>query len=476
MIDIRQVFKNPILLFTASRYVGYGLRFVRGILVARFLGPYFFGIWGFLLLVQQYLSYTSFGLQYATTVELAIQSIDKDEKRNEIIANVLSTTLMIATCLVLLGGSIQLTGITLFEKYSSSGYIAVMGIIVGIYHLQQVFTNIYRVYGQLGRIVFAELLNAVLPLVVVFVFKDEELIAALLGAMVLSGIISLVIFVLRSPFEISFSFNPVLVRRLLSTGIPLLAYNVSFHLIAVTARTIISAFYSVETMGYYSLANSVTSVTLLGVNAVTWVFVPRILFKARESVADHVVAKTVQKINDLYGTSVFLAVFGMILLLPLLFIFLPQYKPAGKTLDVLLLSQAILSISFGYNQVAIARKQQLKVAGISVIAVIVVLGLGLSVAFLKFDFVWIAVSVLAGSFVFTLLQTRLGSQTLNVRSGYLKNVLPLGSLIATVLFLLGILSGYPVFLGGTGLVVFVLANKAKLSLLVDFAYRKVKVI
>jgi hypothetical protein len=247
----------------------------------------------------------------------------------------------------------------------------------------------------------------------------------------------------------------------------------------VAGRTVLGVFYSVETMGYYSLANSIANATLLGFKAVSWVVFPDILSKIYDGVSDRAAAKTVQEISDLYSTSVFLTVFGMILLFPLLFSFLPQYKPAEVTLDILLLSQAILSVCFGYNAVAIARKNQLKVAGISIIATAVVAGFSLLVAFLKLPFVWIAVAILAGSFVFTLLQARLGYRTINkgyVQDGYFKSILPLGSFVAVLFSLIGSLSGYTILGGLIGLAIFSIANKGKLELVWDFAFRKARAI
>lgn len=455
--------------------MGYGLQFVRGILVAKFLGPHLFGVWGFLGLVQQYLSYTSLGLQFALNVEMATAAVTDPQEQEKIIAVALTITALIVGFLGLLGLGIQVFASPLFEKYSFNQYAVILGGIAGLAHLKQVFTNVYRVYGKLARIAASELLSTTMLLLVALVFRDEALILALLGAMVLSGGVTLAIFMIRAPFKIFLSFDVRRARSLLVIGIPLLIYNISFYLIAVAGRTIISIFYSVEAMGYYSLASSITTATLLGLHAVTWVVFPSILSRTREGVADEAVAKTVKRVNDLYSISVFLTVFVAILTLPLLFRFLPQYKPAEGVLDILLLSQAVLSITFGYNCVSIARKKQLAVAGICMIAVVIVVGVGLLVALFKLDFVWIAIAVLLGTFVYAVLQAQLGSRLLNrgqFQTGYLTNVLPWGSLIALLIFLAGSLTGYQLFLGGIGLVVFVLSNRGSLEQLWHFVFQK----
>jgi len=450
----------------ASRYTSYGLNLLRGIIVAKFLGPQMFGVWGFLMLMQQYLSYTSLGLQYSITVELTTTSIVEQEKQVRFMGSAFAMTTVISCGLVLLGFGIQVSEIPLFEKYSFNQYAFVLGVIVGTQHFQHLFTNIYRVHGKLTRIAVSEMVSAVIPLTVVLIFRGSDLINPLLVALMVSGFLSISIYLIRAPFKIVFGFNVGYWKQLLAIGVPLLVYSASFYLITISARTIISIFYPAETMGYYSLANTITTATLLGLNSVGWVIFPDILSRTHSSVPDDLAMGVVRRVNDLYGTSVFLAVFGVILGLPMLFFFLPQYQSAADTLSVLLLSQAILSISFGYNCIAIARKEHLKVAGISMIAALVVTGLSLLAVLFKLNFTWIAVAALVGAFVFTLLQARLGVRLLgqeNTEIGFVTGVLPWGSLAATLIFLVGILIGYSTFAGLIGVTIFIITSRRKIE-------------
>ncbi len=476
-VDIRRVFHNPVLLFAGSRYVGYGLQFIRGMLVARFLGPYLFGVWGFLMLALRYLSYTSLGLQYAVNVELAtsVDSANTDNEQEETIRVALTGTAIVAALLILSGVLIQLTGLSLFAKYSFNQYVAALASLAGLTHLREVLKNVHRVYGNLARIAAGELLTATLPLLAALVFREQTLVFALLGALTLSEMVSIAILIVNAPFRASFSWLPKHVRHLLSIGIPLLVYNVSFYLIMIAGRTVISMFYPVQAMGYYSLANSITTATMLGLKAGAWVVYPDILSRTSQEVADETVAQTVQKVNDLYGTSVILVIFAMILILPLMFLFLPDYKPVEETLGLLLMSQAVMSLSFGYNCVAVARKQQMRVAKISWIAVAVVVLFSLLAAFLELHYVWVAGSILAGSFVFTALQVRLGSQTLRQSkdSRSWQDVLPSGRLAAISVLVLSILLGYTTIGGVIGLIVFIVANKEDIITLWHFIWQSV---
>lgn len=468
MIDFRQGYKNQTLLFMVSRYISFGITFVRGILVASILGPLMFGIWGFLTLAQQYLSYTSFGLPYAVNVELATDTSDVEKKRAEIIGASLSITGLIATGILLLGIGLQISGIHLFEKYSFSKYVLAICLVVALNHIQTLFASIYRVYRKLGRIAISELISAIFPLAAAMIFRGSILILALLYALIFAGVLSVIVFIIRMPFKVSFRFNLLFWKQLLSIGIPLLVYNVSFYLITILGRTIIGAFYSVDTMGRYSLANSITSATLLGLNAVAFVVFPEILSKTHAGIPDDYVASVVRKVNDLYGISVFLVVFCVILGLPVLFLVLPQYRSIESTLIILLLSQAVFSVSFGYNCLAIARKKQALVAGISIITAIIVGSLSVVVALLRMNFSWIAIAVLIGSFVFTIWQAELGKTLITKklkRSDYFPSILPLGILVPILIILFGTFINNSSLAGLIGIIILIISNKRKIRLL-----------
>ena len=125
----------------------------------------------------------------------------------------------------------------------------------------------------------------------------------------------------------------------------------------------------------------------------------------------------------------------------------------------------------------ISRKKQFKVAQISIVAVIFVAGLSLVFAMLDMHFAWIAFSVLVGTFVYTLLQSRLGASLIykdRVKSNYFLSMLPLGSLCAVLLSLFFAFLGYTNIGGFLGFTIFALTNIAKLKYLFNFIVKKLK--
>lgn len=468
---------RSLLTFTASRYVCYGLLLVRGILVAGFLGPHLFGILSFLTLVQTYLSYTSLGIQYAINVELATESVSSPEERRKAIGVALSVTMMIAGLLILTSVGLQFWKSPLFLKYSLNRYAVILGISVGFNHIQQVLANVYRVYGKLLRIAISELLTAVLPLLTVCFFRGEHLIAALLGSMVLSSALSVLVFWIGAPFRFACSFDFSYAKKLAHIGVPLLIYTISFYLITVSGRTITGIFYSTEMMGYYSFSTNIASAIMLGLSAVAWVIFPDVLSKTRVGEADEKVRMTVRRVNELYGTSAFVIVFGGLLIAPIMFRLLPQYGPARGVLDVLMISSTMLCMAFGYNCVAIARKKQLTVAYVALISVAITSLLGLVVAVIRMNYIWIAVAVAVGVCAYTILQAYVGLRLIGVErreANWFRTILPWSSVIAGLAYLVGTATGFRELGWIIGVSIFVRGNLDPLRRLYSFVRQSLK--
>ena len=467
------VSRNIVILFMVNRYVCYALLFIRGILIAKFLGPYLYGVWSFLTLVQQYLSSTSLGLHFAVNVELStgvkLDSLD----RKHIISTSLTLNMLISLVVCVLAFALSFSDIKLLSNYPGYEYLVPVTIIAGLTNIQQLLVNIYRSYEMLNKIVFSELFLAVLTLFVVFLFEDRSLIFASLVAMILATSMNLAVFLINPPFPMNVSIDVGIAKRLLIIGIPLLVYNFSFILITMIGRTIVGLYYSIEEMGIYSFANVISGTAMLAVESVAWILFPAILSKIHQGVDNEIATMSLNKVRDFFGTSVFVTVFIIILFLPILFHFVPSYRPAQGILNILLLSQAVLSISFGYNCLAIARKKQNIISIFSLVTVIAISCMCLLVASFGLSIKFIAVSILIGTLFFVILQGYLGHYLLHgVWRANIKTIFPLSNLVAILLFLFGELFSYSVLLHLIGLTVFIAGNVKQLRDLYQFCLVK----
>jgi O-antigen/teichoic acid export membrane protein len=462
---------NPILFFTLARYFSYGLNFLRGLLVASFLGPFYLGIWGFLMLVQQYLMYGSFGVHNAVNVELSVQEDQSEVAQRPIRDGAIILSSSIALIFIGGGAFIQFARVPLFPRFNFGQYALLLAILVGLTLVRQVFTNIYRAREKLNRIIASDLQTAIITLIPFLFFRDERLIIALLAAMSATQLISVILYVIHPPFAIGLQFDLTIARRLLLIGIPLLIYNLSYELMTIAGRTVISAAYTVADLGYFTLANSITAATMLGFRTIIWVKFPSLLNQMRRGAEDAAVRHLITRLNQLFGTAVFLIVFIFILLAPIIRLILPQYTPVVPILGILLLMQAILAAMLPYNVVAVARRKQLRVAFLSGISVLFILGGSLLCAWLALETIWVAITMLLGGLLFAVLQSQLGAQLIgDGRAPTLP--LPPGILAGITLFFIGILTENSWWQGG-GLLLFLLLRRQAVGDLFSFVQGKI---
>jgi len=396
------------------------------------------------------------GLQFALNVELATTPATTHGRSSSV---ALTFTGILATGLIVLGFVIQSAHLPLFAKYSFSRYALVVGAIAALSLVQQVYTNIYRIYGKLFEIAAVEIFSALLLLILTIIFRGQTLISALLGGLCASTLFAIIVFVLRSPLAFTLSLDRAYVRTLLRLGIPLLIYSASMTLITMVAQTVVSIFYPLVAMGYYTLATSITNVSLLGFSSIAWIAYPIILGKTHLDVPDQDAARVTDRANVVLGTGVFLIVFAVVLGLPILFLILPKYAPARDAVTVLLLSQALLMSSFGYNCLAIARHKQMAVARISIMSVLVVTVLSTVAGILHLRIIWVAVAVLAGASLLTLFQAQIGSKLLGgIR---LRPIVPVGSIASVAFCVAGTLAGYPITGAVLGSAVYLGSNNSR---------------
>lgn len=475
---ISRIQQSSIFVFVVSRYISYFVLFFRGILIAKFLGTFLFGIWGFLMLTQQYLAYTGLGLPYAISVELSVESLNDKGKQAKYIGNSLFLTAVISLILIGIAALIHVENLPIFTKYNFQNYVFLISLVVGLNHFFRLFINIYRAIGSLWRIIVAEFLNALIPLIVLLIYRDSpSIIIALLLSLAGSNLIGVGILSIKSPFPITPQFDFELIKYTVSKGIPLLIYNLGFALIFIAGKTIVSIFYSIEELGVFTLANSITNAVLLGFQAITWAVAPSILMKTRTQIPDTQAREIVDKVNELYSTTVFLIVYCIILSTPLLTLVLPEYAAVIPLLNILLLMQAVLSVVFGYNSIAIARNHAPTVARISIVSAMIVIIVTAAIGYLHFPLLWLALTMLVGSLLFVVFQARLGARLMNngqLPPKYLLSILPPENFLVMFFFIIGSFVGYSSIFGLIGLALFLSFRLSSLKKVWQFAMVKIQ--
>lgn len=447
MLSKTKLNNKDILFYTISRYVGLVLSFIRGVLLAMLLGPSIFGIWGFLQMVQVYLGYTDFGARLVTNIEIANSDDQNTTKQIKLIKNAVGLTGMMLFLLVMGGAWITFFNVPLFEKYEFSRYAFLLSLNIGLTSIAQVCASVYRALNKITPITISQSLYAIIPFLVLFTFKGQDLLWATLLSMVVSQIIGLGIFLLHAPVSFFPSFDVNEIISIIRKGFPLVIYDASFYFITLSARTIISVYYSREILGYYSLADSLSNAFLLGLSSIMYILLPTIINQTRTSIKDSIAYEVAQRVNRLYGASVCLLLFASMIFFPVLVSFwLQKYENIIVTTGILLLAQGLRATCFGYISMLLSRGYHWQCALNSLISAFVVISLALVFANQGLQSNYIVISVFMGSLVFVILQSKLANKLFSGEfisiSRIFINTFPPRISFPIVFFIIGIFSDY----------------------------------
>ena len=425
MLKVLKIFKSPMIHFVITKYIAFGLQFISAILLAKYLGLYYYGIYGFATLVLQYLSFSNMGIQNSLNVELST----KKNIGNLHASDILNTGLILIFIIgiILFIGSLFIDKIGLFDSYSKylfSDYYLLLVVLIIFQHFNEIFTNLYRIYGRLGEINFRYLIIPINQILCVLLFKDKSLFFALLISMIISNVIVLLIFILRTPLKLTiyFQVRSKYVVILIKRGINLLAYNMSFYFIVIAARTIVGYYYSVEEFALFNFANGLSNAIMMLLGSISFLIFPKLLnkFTSLEDQAGTVVF--LEKIRNMFISITMMIVFASLFIVPLIFYYLPNYKDSFSSYKYLIFAQLIASNSSGYTSLLIQRKKEnlLMIYGILSIAVVIVTSL-LFVYYFKYSFEKIALSIMVAMFIYNYLIVWTGNKITN----QFKTLLPL---------------------------------------------------
>ena len=137
---IFRLFKTDSSKYIIAKYFAYGLRFITVLFIAKNLGVYYFGIYGFVALVLQYLSYATFGTNYSFNVIISTDKKPNNEKAKIILNNALNFNVFVSILLLLLFLLASYFGIgNYLQKYLFTDYYLILISIAIIQNFNLIF-------------------------------------------------------------------------------------------------------------------------------------------------------------------------------------------------------------------------------------------------------------------------------------------------------------------------------------------------
>ena len=182
----------------------------------------------------------------------------------------------------------------------------------------------------------------------------------------------------------------------------------------LSSRTVVSSDYSVAELGLYSFANRLSQATFMGLGTIAWILFSKILYKLRWKVANDEAKELVLLLRNSFVTVNFFMIFFIILIFPFLMQFLDKYQNMSSAFVFIVFSQGIISNVFGFSNLAIARRKEVKLAlyGFLTIALNVCIAIFFS-RILKLHFSFIALGNLLSTICYTIMVVNEGYSILD---------------------------------------------------------------
>jgi len=468
MSFLKKLFKNKVVLYLVSRYFTYFAQFLSSIIIAAKLGPYYFGIWGFLLLLINYFRISNFGIANATNI-LMVQHKNNEEQEKRIVAAAFTCLIGLSLLIGFFALYYGVIGIPFFEKYEVDNLFYVICLIAVFTHVNVFLMNVYRVKNSVFEVAFQQSAVPILLLVVSLIFVKEELLYSLLAVYVIGNIAALVLFLKNGKILWGGQIKLIDIKKIIGKGFFLFLYNICFYLIIVSIKTIVSIFYSVEEFGLFSFSYSLANAILLFLQALSFIVAPKIIDKLKSTDSQKIIS-FINAIRTSYVSMAYGLAFLSLIIFPFFLKIVPQYEPALLVLQLAVLTVVLYTNSFGYNTYLKAQNKEKTIAVIAAfsLSLNVILAL-LMVKVWGVGYQYVILATLITYMLYTYLCVHYGKKQLKTKDGILQNFVDFfqpSLLVPYVVAIIIVLIGNP-FLMAIPFIIYLVLNLKSIKAIVD---------
>lgn len=462
--SLTQFFKNKIFFYLLSRYLTYFIQFISSVYIAVRLGPYYFGIWGFILLLITYFGQINFGISYSNNI-LLIQNKDNKPLIKNIVATSLSLIGIYAILIIILAILVSIYEIAIFNKYELGNIIYLVLIIAVFLQLNQLFMVIYRVQNKIFHIAFNQSIVPFLIFISIFIFKKQSLLYFLVITYIVGHILTMLIYFKGKliPFGGKPSFHTA--KLVLKKGILLFVYNSSFYFIIISIKTIVSIYYPVMEFGFFSFSFSLANSVMLSINAMTFLFFSKLInnFVPNDSIR---AKSTIIKIRSTYVPLTHIFIYLIITIYPFVIVYVPKYQNTTLTFCLIAITLILQSNFYAQTSFLMAKNKEKLLAYISLFILILNIGIALTIVkIFEANYQYVIISTQISYLIFSYLCVYYSKKDLMEHTSFqevLKDWLPTNLLLPYTLAIALIMFGYYNFLI-LPLILFILLNVKPLN-------------
>lgn len=406
-------------IYTTSRYIEKGIGFIKGIIVAKYLGPGSLGVWGVIGLIRMYIKYLNLGIIYSMNKEI---SINRDNLNDNLkIQNNSFTFILIVSLLILILSiiiKIFNINISLFNEYKFiANNILLIGIIGALDQIRLYFQNYFRAYENFLDLAISNILFSLTNLIVIVVLINEYKLYSLLFGLILSYIITNLYLFIRKNENFDLVLDLEVIIPLLKTGFSLMLYTLGVFAFNSIDRIMITNFLSKSDMGYYTLAFQIISAVIMSVQTFNYIVYPKILNKIGNMKKNKDMILLTDKYSKYVTTLAAILIFiAYILINPFIKTLLVDYIKSIFIIRVILIGQFFVLSSSIVNNMLIAKNKQNSLVKLLIFMILISIILNFIMLKMGLGLNGIAIATAISYFLYGLFQLFIGFKFLNIKN------------------------------------------------------------
>ncbi len=406
------VFKNKILWYVLTRYFTYGIQFFVSIYCAAKMGPYYFGLWGFILLIYNYMQQINLGIPNSTNI-LLTQEAKNFTKFAKIESNAFYSMFILVCGVIIFALGNYFYEYSFLNKYPIGNLFYIICFTAIIAYFVQICTSVYRIKHRLPEIALSQSIIPVMTLFPLFLAVGKELLIWFVYIYLLGNCFSLVVYFSRGYISVREKFSLDVVKSVMGKGLYLFIYNCCFYFIIISTRTVISYFYPVEEFGFFTFAYTLADSVLLLLSSITFLLFPKSIEKLYSTNRNQILS-TISLLRVNYITMTHGLMYLAFMFFPLITHFMPQYNEALPAIYMVSIALICYAMSCAYPDYLMAQNHDHILAVISFISLLLNVVLSIIVASVFHSSYYYVVSATIFSYViFSFLSFLCGSYFIN---------------------------------------------------------------
>ena len=354
----KRILTNDIFLYLFSRYITYFVMFITSMIIATKLGPYYFGVWSFILLIIQYIQNFDFGIPNSYNV-FYIHNKEDSVAKSSYTINAVYLISLLSLLVLILSVLIAQYDINLIKKYRIEKYIPLIGVISAFQFYYNFVVAFLRVSNNFKSLTFVISFVGVFSFIAALLFTGERLLILLSVGYIIAYMLSIIIALVNNSYvlHISWKMDINLQRKIIKKGFYLFLYNLFINSIILSLRFLISTYYRVEDFGIFSFSYSLVLAIMLLLNSVSFLVFPKIIDKL-SGIDNNNVLESINIYRKCYVFSSHLLIYCAFPVFPLFLIFFPQYHGALQSLEIISLTILLSTHTAGFVELLIAQNRE----------------------------------------------------------------------------------------------------------------------